>query len=333
MREIKSEQIKQIVKKAKTNLIIWLVVTLCGVGIFFLSFFMNDFKKTTDFHEILATGEEKENQTVSIEVSEQPYAFAYYPDDNSGRFYFLWDEKYIYVAFLSESEYERLNVEDIQTNHLKVTGVSKLIPSDIKTLALKAYNENVEEEYQLTSADFNDYFGVMYLDQTQSDSAESICLILGMLVSFVGFVMLISQIIIFSKLKSRMKKISDEDFEILNRELEEEESFYYKSAKLSLTKNYIVDFSRGLQVIKYSDILWMYKYEYRYNGINTQLSIIVYTNDKKRHVIGTVVGYTKKGKEINKEIMESIMSKNPNMIVGYNKENRQLMKEQYQIKA
>ena len=54
---------------------------------------------------------------------------------------------------------------------------------------------------------------------------------------------------------------------------------------------------------------------------------------KKRHVVAQLPGYTKKSKEVNKEIMESIMSKNEKMLVGYTKENRNRMKEEYQIKA
>lgn len=333
MREIKSEQIKQIVKKTKNNLIIWLIVAFCSAAIFALSLNMDKIRKGENFHELLATGEKKENKFVTLEVTEQPYVFAYYPGDNSGKFYFLWDEEYIYVAFLNEKEFKRLNTEDIKENHLKVSGMTKAIPSDIKKLALEAYNENVSKEDQLSSSQFNEYFGVLYLDQTAVDPATVVCLLVGLIGWMTGFICFITNLIIFAKLKGKMKKISDEDWEAINNELDSEDAFYYKNAKISLTKNYLVDFSRGLKIFKYSDILWMYKYEYRYNGINTQLSIILYTENKKRHVVATLPGYTKKSKEVNREIMESIMDKNKKMLVGYTKENRQKMKEEYQIKA
>ena len=128
--------------------------------------------------------------------------------------------------------------------------------------------------------------------------------------------------------------MDDNVWEDINKELEEEEAFYYKSAKLALTKNYIVDFSTGLKVFKYNEVLWMYRYELRQNGIKSQMSIILFVkNDKKRHVVASMVGYTKKSKEINREIMDAIMNKNKKMLVGYTKENREKMKEEYQIKA
>lgn len=333
MREIKSNQIKEIIQKSKQNLIIWGIVALCALAICAFSFYMKDFRKSTSLHDVIAAGEKTEDKLVHIEVTEKPYGFAYYPGDNSGKFYFLWDEQYIYVAFLSEKEFNKLNVDDITENHITVKGVTKTIPSDIKKLALEAYNENVEKEYQLTSSTFADYFGLVYLDQTSADVVSVICLIVGAIAYFVAFCMFIANLIGSLKFKKHMKKFNDAEWETLNNELDEEEAFYYKSAKLALTKNYVVDFSRGLKAIKYNDILWMYKYEYRYNGVNTQLSIIIFTNDKKRHMVANLVGYTKKSKEINKEIMEAIMDKNKKMLVGYTKENRQLMKEEHQIKA
>lgn len=333
MKEVKSNQIKEIVKKNKTNLIIWGVVMLCSMAIFFLGIYMNEFRKATDFHEILAKGDKTENKLVSVEVSEKPYVFAYYPGDSTGKFYFLWDENYMYIAFLSLKEFNRLNVDDIKNHPVTVKGITKTIPSDIKKLALEAYNESVDSENKLTSADFGNYFGLIYLDETEVDVATVACVLIGLIGGMAGFICFLTQVIHSVKLKNRIKNISDEDWEIINKELDAEESFYYKNAKLALTKNYLVDFSKGLKVFKYSDILWMYKYEYRYNGVNTQLSIILYTKDKKRHVVATLPGYTKKSKVVNKEIMESIMDKNKKMYVGYTKENRQLMKEEYQIKA
>lgn len=333
MREIRSNQIKEMLKKSKQSLLIWTIVTVCAIAICVLSFGMKDFRKSTSLHELIANGEKAEDKLVHVEVSEVPYVFAYYPDDNSGKFYFLWDEQYMYIAFLSEDEFNKLNNEDIKENHITLKGVTKTIPSDIKKLALEAYNENVDKEYQISSSDFASYFGYIYLDQTEADFISVMCLVIGGIVAIVGFSAFLGMGIRFLRLKSRIKKISDEDWEILNKELDSDDAFFYKSAKLSLTKHYIVDFASGLKTIKYEDLLWMYKYEYRYNGVNTQLSIILYTRDKKRHVIAALPGYTKKSKEINKEIMESIMDKNKTMLVGYTKENRKQMKEEYQIKA
>ena len=333
MREIKSEQIKKIVKKAKTNLVIWTVVAICSMAILALSFFMNDFRKGAVFNEVL-DNDPKENKFVEASVNLQPIVFAHYPTDNSGKFYFMWDDKYIYIAFLSEKALKEYDVEDIAENPKVLKGITKKIPSDIKKLALKSYNEFVDEDKQISSADFETYFGTLYIDETEVDPLQVGLMLVGIIGWFVGFVMVLALVIGYFRLKKQIKKMDDNVWEEINKELEEEESFYYKNAKLALTKHYIVDFSIGLKVIKYSDILWMYRYELRQNGIKSQMSIMLYLNsDKKRHVIAALPGYTKKSKEVNREIMDAIMNKNKKMLVGYTKENRDIMKEEYQIKA
>ena len=333
MKEVKSKQIQDILKKAKTNLVVWIIVAICSMAIVALSVFMNDFRKSTSLHEILAAGESPENKLVHVEVSEKPYVFAYYPGDNTGKFYFLMDEEYMYVGFLSEKTFKELDVDSINENHVTVKGMTKKIPSDIKKLALEAYNEAVDKENEITSSEFGDYFGLIYLDETETDYMQVILLLVGVIGWFAGLAGTISQIIVVVRLNKTIKKFDEKEWETINKEMESDDAFYYKNAKLALTKNYIIDFAGGFKPIKYRDILWMYKYEYRYNGVKTQVSIILYTEDKKRHVVAALPGYTKKSKEVNKEIMETIMQKNEKMLVGYTKENRNRMKEEYQIKA
>ncbi len=333
MKEVKSKQIQEILKKAKTNLVVWIIVLICAAAIMALSFFMSDLRKSTSLHEILAAGESPENKLVHVEVSEKPYVFAYYPGDTTGKFYFLMDKEFMYVGFLSEKTFKELDVDSITENPVTVKGMTKKIPSDIKKLALEAYNEAVDKENKITSSEFADYFGLIYLDETEVDYMQVILLLVGVIGWFAGLGGAISQVIVVIRLNRTIKKFDEKEWETINKEMESDDAFYYKNAKLALTKNYLIDFAGGFKPIKYRDILWMYKYEYRYNGVKTQMSIILYTEDKKRHVVAALPGYTKKSKVVNEEIMETILKKNEKMLVGYTKENRNRMKEEYQIKA
>jgi len=290
-------------------------------------------KDSVPFNDLIKEGSKETDKAVKVEVTDIPYGFAYYTDDTTGKFYFVFDDNQIYVAFLSNSDFEKLNDEKLSEHPATIYGYTKTLPSDIKKLAIKAYNDGLEDEYQINSADFDSYFGTLYLDTTEQNISAILCLIIGAFGSLVGFCGFIAQLIYNLRLKSRIKKISDEDWEIVNQELDDKETFYYKNAKIALTPNYLIDFAKGIDVIKYKDILWMYKYELRQNGIKTQMSIIIFTLDKKRHVIAALDGFTKKSKVVNEEIMETIMKKNANMLVGYTKENRKKMKEEYQIKA
>lgn len=67
-----------------------------------------------------------------------------------------------------------------------------------------------------------------------------------------------------------------------------EEAFYYTKLKLYLTKDYIVNINGAFKAIKYSDILWMYFFEQRVNGMKTNQAIKVFTNDGKTSIVALI---------------------------------------------
>ena len=59
-------------------------------------------------------------------------------------------------------------------------------------------------------------------------------------------------------------------------------------SKLYLTPHYIINFSGKFSIIKYSDILWVYCYEHRTNGIKDTQSIIVKDKFGKNYVVANL---------------------------------------------
>lgn len=66
------------------------------------------------------------------------------------------------------------------------------------------------------------------------------------------------------------------------------ESFYYDKSKLYLIPHYIINFSGKFSIIKYSDILWVYPYVHRTNGIKDTQSIIVKDKFGKNYVVANL---------------------------------------------
>ena len=88
------------------------------------------------------------------------------------------------------------------------------------------------------------------------------------------------------------------------------------------------------QVIPYDDLLWLYKYEQRVNGVKATNSIIGITNDGKSHNIAVVPALTKKSMEVYEEVFDTICSKNTEMLGGYNSQNSKIIHDELQrIKA
>ena len=62
------------------------------------------------------------------------------------KYYLVMDnDNYLYIIYMKDSEYKKLNVDSIETNPIKVKGLTKKIPNDIKELAIESYNEIMKE--------------------------------------------------------------------------------------------------------------------------------------------------------------------------------------------
>lgn len=330
MMEFRNESMKKAIKRKNRDLLICILVVIIGIACFFAS---GEIDKKVDSEKqdmnTLILSAEKENKKAYVSVAEIPFAFA---EDNDGinRYYIITDGQYLYITYMAPSKFEELNKEDISQNPIQIEGITKLIPSDIKSYALDAYNEGLEEEYQIAEEDFENYFGDIYLDTTSEYTEMSSILVLaGLTIALIGiisFFIVLAQKLIFS---STLKKMDADEIEKLDDEMNDSSAFYYEKADLCLTNNFVVNFGGKFKILEYKDIVWIYVLERRTNGIKTSKSIKAMTKDGKVHTIATIEFITKAKKETFDEIWNTICSKNPNVAVGYTKENIKQMKELY----
>lgn len=312
-------------KRLTKNIFIALLVLVVGValGVWAYNTEQEAYNSAKPLNDIITGGGEQEDKMATLSIQRKPYQFAV-QDGNPDSYYIVMDDTYMYIAYMSPSSYNLLNKEDIKENPVKVQGVTKLISKDIKELALEAYNEGLEEEEQISMADFNSYFGSVYLDMTQTDTDIAIIQrVLCMLCLLSGIIMLIVFIIRKIKFSRTIKKMDEDMIEKLDTEMNSQNAFYYEKIHLYLTEHYIINFSGTFKVIDYQDAIWMYSMVYRTNGIKTKQSIKVMTKNGKTYEIAAIDVVTKAKKEIYNEIWNTIVSKNSNIILGYTKEAAQ----------
>jgi len=130
--------------------------------------------------------------------------------------------------------------------------------------------------------------------------------------------------------KDKLYTLTDQSKNIakkIDKEMNDPEAFYYKNAHTYLTKNYIVNFMSTFEAIPYKDVIWVYKYELRQNGIKSQQNVQVMTRDGKNHAIATLTGLTKKANDVFNEILETVAERCTNALIGYTKENRAKVNE------
>ena len=138
-----------------------------------------------------------------------------------------------------------------------------------------------------------------------------------------GFIKFIIGII--SWIRVAFKIIMSDYADISKKELDEEmsydESTYYDKLKLYLTPNYIIMLDKRFVYFNYSDILWMYVYNKKFNLIGKNKTIKILTSNGKTIKFAKVNANNEKENIIYNEIWNKIIKKNPNIKLGYTNEN------------
>lgn len=286
-------------------------------------------KTMPSLHDVIVKENDKENVLTYIDSTNYPYLFAGY-DNADAKYYFIQDDNYIYVAYMDQETSNRLSDDSLYTDNKteRLIGISTLASKDVKEIAVDTYNE-IFPDNPITTADYNNYFGAVYLDMTSSDTEVafmqySLCFLTFIIGIFYVFFGLIST----HRFKKNIKKMTFDNIRAIDTETLSKEAFYYEKMHLYLTSSYIVLMNGTFKVIPYADIIWLYPFEQRVNGIKSSQSIMVVTKDGKTTTVLTVPTITKNRLEIYDEIFNTIAHQNDSMVIGYTDENFKYVREQ-----
>ena len=330
----KREEFLKNIQSGKVTLIVGIAFLVMSLLIGVVSIF----EKNKEMQNPTPLGDvEKENVYASVDVSVMTDYFA--TNDYAGiehKTYFVWDDQYIYIVDLNDKNREALNgiydysyaeEETERPEAVTIKGMTKTIPSDLKKLAIDTYNELYDKKV-LTTSNFSDYLGVVYLDTFESPMSDlSMDLIVCLPSLIIGAIVLFVYFHKNSVTKKCIARLENKWDTVLN-EMEASDTFYYKKAKLYLTRSYLISYMNGLEVYDYNDIVWIYPHEYRYNGSLSQKSIFVVTKDSKAHKLATVSA-SKKNLIMFDEMYDTFTNRVPNVLSGYTKENKEKAKERY----
>lgn len=324
MKEFSNPIIKEEVIRHKKNIYIGLfLLGLCLVCIMWGVFVSKEAKENmVSFHDVIVNQNDKENVLSYVDTDIFPYLFAT-NDDSNGNFYLIRDNDYMYVAYMSDYDYERLKDETLYTDNKteRVIGVSALVPTEVKKLAIETVKELWPDE-EITLADYEYYFGNIYLDMT-SDAVDVAFWqnFLAFIFGLCGTTFIIIGLINKKRFLKNINKLSLEDKKKIDAETLDKDAFYYANIHLYLTSNYIILMNGTFKIIPYSNLIWLYTIEQRINGIKSTKSIVAVTDEAKTYNIAVVPALTKKYMEVFDEVFTTISNKNIEMLVGYTPEN------------
>ena len=272
MKNLNADAFVKASKRNKYMLVISILLLLITIALVYLGI-ENENKplpKEEKLSELLADSKNKENVYSYIDVATKPYLFAVYETDGieeSSKYYLAMDEEnYLYIIYMNADTYNMLNVDSISDNPIKLNGITKKIPMDIEELAIESYNELMEDEY-LTKDNFQEYIGLLYLDTVTPVNDSSLYYVGAFLSGFFFLLVTVISIVIIIMNKKTLKKMSIEEMEKIDGEISQMANSEYKDMKFYMLRDYIVDMRNNIVIIKYSDILWAYPFEQRYNGL------------------------------------------------------------------
>lgn len=332
MKNLNAEAFAKSNKKNKTLLIVGLFLLVITIVLIYLGI-QNENKplpNPENLSELVANKKFDEDVYAYLDVAIKPYLFAVYETDGveeDAKYYLVMDkDNYLYVLYMKEDKYKELNVDSIKDTPIRVLGITKRIKSDIKELAISSYNELMEDEY-LTKDNFKDYVGLVYLD-TKAEVNDSSLYYLGAFLSgFFFLIIIITYIVIILKNKKTFKNIPQEELAKIDSEISQMSNSEYVDMKFYLLKDYVADLANNIVIVKYSDIVWAYPYEQRYNGLLVNKCIKLVDKNNKMYDVANTKVLNKNKDEIIQEILRKLEEKNSNIILGFTNENRKIVKE------
>lgn len=123
-----------------------------------------------------------------------------------------------------------------------------------------------------------------------------------------------------------MEKYSDKIERVIN-DVNNGKGIYNKTCKVFLTNDYIISYGAGLNVIETKDLLWIYQFTMRQNGISTNKILYGVNKFGKSTTITTINGMSKKQNKALDELYQDIINMLPDILYGYSKENKDKIKE------
>lgn len=247
-----------------------------------------------------------------------------YQYDGDTYYTILDSEDYLYTAKVSDSDFRKMSAqyaywmeEDApKPEPYRLEGIVRKTTSSIRS--------SLSESWEITTAEYDELFGTLLLDATSSPSSEAGAVwYLGAMFAFIiGLCLVLVILPINSLTKKSLNRL--EDLNLTDRAAQQLEDGSYTTIGKDLIRmsdNVFFAKKSGLAV-PYSDILWIYKRTVRTNLVIVNLYLNVCTKDKE---ISVHLGGPK-AEALLQQAAVAIAEKNPNVLIGYSKENQKAYK-------
>lgn len=225
-------------------------------------------------------------------------------------YYIILNKDSFYIAKLTSDEVQNIRKGLDKDNTYTLYGISKIVDSKTIEDFTDTFNKLKKEE-TITSDEYNNSFGYMYLDQkTFKESLNKKSnIIIPISLSLVTIGIVLSTIFIHNNNNNYrlLRTLSKSEISKLNKELNNSQ----KIKSLYITDNYILKGNLSLDLIKYDNVIFAY---------DTNSKTIIYTKDLTCHKIKS-----------NIDLLDLIKSKNKNALIDKTEKNKETLLKKYNL--
>lgn len=170
----------------KKSLVIGIILIIVSLGLFIYKEFIN---KPVTLHSITNTLKKEEGTRARFNAT---FVAGSITNDSDNGYYVMFSDGVQYIVYISNKEAARINryLLDHEEDSYYIEGITKLIPSNMEDNGKKfvkewldhSHNhEGIEEEHDhnISTEDFYQYFGYVYLDTNIFDYIKLIIYITG----------------------------------------------------------------------------------------------------------------------------------------------------------
>lgn len=323
--------LKSISKSRKGLLIVGIIIIVVGLfGGGILSYLIS----IEEPAELSTISEKDEFVKVDVDLVTSYFA-TLTTDDSLEKYYFITADDRLYIAKLDDETFAKLKANydyNYSTDEsasapdaVTIMGFSDEIPDEVKKFAIDYFSES--EGLELTIQDFEELVYPFLIDtyKTKTDTIMDIATIFG-ITTVIGLVIVMIYMNNTNKTKKSLHKYQKE-LSAIEEELDNESTFHSDVCKTYVTENYLISNNNGLKILKLTDIVWLYPFEYRSKGVATQKSIYVITKDGTKNIVGSINSWGKIKEEAYNELYQLLLKKTPDALHGYSKANKEKMQK------
>ena len=333
--EFNNKQFDKAFKKNNAGKIISSIIVVLGIIslLFGVVRYVNEKNNIRSMNELIST-EKGDGHLAYVDLMTISYLASL--EDDSTHYYLVGDEENrLYILQFADAEvdpfFDRLNAIP-ETDSYRVYGYTGGISKELKEFAIPEINTIFEEEF-LDEATFEEYIGDILLVAAKDNKISFFSglmetggsfIMLGLFAAIVGGIWLLSA----NKANNSFTKGAMETWKDKDEfwaEINEPSTIWLENVKTYLTDKHIICLDTYLNIVDYNDLDFVYPTRHLYNGAPTTCNLTVYKKDGKQVNLANGKINNKKWtaatEEAHNVIMNKIMEKNPECLLGYNDYN------------